>query len=300
MAVIIVIICSLILSFGAAIGVNIQKLSMTKEELQQGDHRPPFKQPLWCLGMAIIILDAIGDFVFIGMAPQTLLAPLGSLGLGWNIILAPIFHTSEKVTSGIIVATGVIYVGTIITVLFAADSDPSYDLDQIVQFARNPHFIEYFLLCLIFQGCMSYHGHTKGFGMVHYCSLAGCFGGQCILFAKSSSELVKNMVVKGATHDWTSSPLPYIFLVGMLGTVMTQMSFLNTGLAKFEALVVVPVYQSFWNAFSITGGLIFFQEYKYMNKVDGIMYSIGIVITLIGVSLLVRQRRRSLLPAHVE
>jgi len=301
MTIIAVIACSLLLSFGAAVGVNIQKLSMTKEEKKKhGKHRPPYQQPLWCLGMAVIILDALGDFVFIGMAPQSLLAPLGSLSLGWNIILAPLFHSTEKVTKSIIIATATIYVGTIVTVLFAAESTPTYDLDKIVEFTKNPYFIFYFIACIIFQSSMSYHGYKNGYGMIHYCSLAGCFGGQCILFAKSSSELVKNVIINGSTHDWTTSTLPYLFLVGMIGTVLTQMSFLNNGLAKFEALVVVPVYQSFWNAFSITGGLIFFQEYKFMKKRDGILYTLGIIITLVGVRLLVRHRSRNMLPAHID
>lgn len=298
MGVFVIVACSLLLSFGAAVGVNIQKLSMNKDE-REGRNRSPLRQPLWCLGTAIVILDACGDFVFIGMAPQSLLAPLGSLSLGWNIILAPIFHPKEKVTRGIIGATAVIYIGTITTVLFAADSTPTYDLPEIIRLAQNPAFIQFFICSIVFEFCMFSHGSKNGFGILHYCSLAGCFGGQCILFAKSSSELVKNTVINGTYDDWTTSFVPYIFIVGMFFTVMTQMTFLNTGLAKFDALIVVPVFQSFWNAFSITGGLIFFQEYKYMERFNGVMYTVGIMITLIGVTSLVRQRSEDIIYGSV-
>jgi len=302
MGVIYVIACSLILSFGAAVGINIQKMSMNKEEQRRDEslRRPPIQQPLWCLGMAIIILDACGDFVFIGMAPQSLLAPLGSLGLGWNIILAPLFHPNEKVTRSIVLATVVIYIGTITTVIYATDSTPTYDLEKIIQFASNLHFIEYFICCTVFQCCAFLHGNLRGYGIVHYCSIAGCFGGLCIILAKSCSELAKNAIISKSTQDWTTSIIPSVLVFAMIATVLIQMSFLNTGLAKFDALVVVPVYQSFWNAFSITGGLIFFQEYQYMKKVEGVMYSIGIFITLIGVMLLVRQRKRVVLPTHID
>jgi len=113
MTVALVVICSLTLSLGAAVGVNVQKLSMNREE----NGRKPFMQPLWLMGMAVIVVDAIGDFVFIGLAPQSMLAPLGSLSLGWNVILAPIFHRDEKVTKTTVIATAVIYVGTIISIL---------------------------------------------------------------------------------------------------------------------------------------------------------------------------------------
>jgi magnesium transporter len=291
MRVLVVVACSLTLSFAAAVGINLQKLSMTREETMT-IKRPSYLQPLWCIGMAILIIDASADFVWIGLAPQSLLAPLGGLSLGFNILLAPIFHKKEKVTRKIVIATAWIYVGTIVTVLFAVDSAPTYSLKNLVEFIINPSFILYALGCFAFQGSLAYHGmrQNNSFQTVHYCGLAGCFGGQTILFAKSASELVKTALITGDYQDWTTSPLPYLFVLGMIGTVLTQLNFLNTGLAKFDALVVVPIYQSFWNAFGITGGLIFFQEYKYMSTRDSVMYAIGILITLMGVAILVRER----------
>jgi hypothetical protein len=292
----------------------MQKLSMTKEEQHNStgsssNKRPPYKQPLWCLGLSIIILDACGDFVFIGLAPQSLLAPLGSLSLGWNIILAPIFHPQERVTRDIVAATALIYVGTIITILSAADTSPTYNLAKLVTLITTDTshlFFMYEVLCALFIGALAYHGshghdsnhgRTKGstsgggYGVLHYCGIAGCLGGQCLLFAKSTSELVKNAILTKQTTDWTTSPLPYMLIVGMIGTVLTQLNFLNTGLAKFDALIVIPVYQSFWNAFGITGGLLFFREYQYMNTKECLLYGLGILITLVGVTLLVKQRR---------
>ena len=305
MRVLVVAACSLTLSFGAAVGINLQKLSMTKEEetkvilgrQQQRRPRPPFLQPLWCLGMIILIVDACADFVWIGLAPQSLLAPLGGLSLGFNLVLAPIFHKNEHVTRNIVTATGLIYIGTLVTVLFATDATPTYNLSKLVELGSQPPFLVYAILCVTFQVGLAYHGRKQqqqkkhgGFSMIHYCGLAGCFGGETILFAKSTSELVKAAWISGNYQDWMSSPIPYLLVVGMLGTVVTQVHLLNTGLAQFDALLVVPVYQSFWNAFGITGGLVFFQEYQYMSRNDGIMYATGILITLMGVSLLVHER----------
>ena len=290
MKVLIVAACSLTLSFGAAIGINLQKVSMTNEE-KKSKKRPSYLQPLWCIGMAVLICDACGDFVFIGLAPQSLLAPLGALSLGFNIILAPIFHKNEKVTRTIVIATGLIYAGTILTVLFAADSAPAMNLAKIVEFLHTKLFLGYALLCITLQCSLFYHGYRQqAFQMVHYCGLAGSLGGDTILFAKSVSELAKNALVTGQYDDWTSSALPYFFVLCMGGTLFCQVSMLNTGLSKFDALLVVPVYQSFWNAFGITGGLVFFQEYKLMAARDGFMYAIGIFITFLGVVFLVQER----------
>jgi len=295
MTVALVIVCSLTLSLGAAVGVNVQKLSMNREE----NGRKPFMQPLWLMGMAVIVVDAIGDFVFIGLAPQSMLAPLGSLSLGWNVILAPIFHRDEKVTKTTVIATAVIYVGTIISILYAATSTPSYNLERIKELAGNPYFINYLMFTLAAQGTLILHGNRKGYSMLHYTALAGSLGGETLIFAKSSSELVKNAIMKGE-FDELRNIIPIMAIIMTIVTALTQLHVLNTGLAKFEALVVIPVYQSFYNAFAITGGLIFFQEYRAMSKKDTTMYSIGLMITLVGVNMLVQQRRKSVLPSHVE
>ncbi len=294
LGVLLVIMCSLTLSFGAAVGINIQKMSMMKEE-KKTHKRPPHFQPLWLLGMCIIIVDAIGDFIFIGSAPQSLLAPLGSFSLGWNIILAPKFNPSEKATRGIVAATGVIYLGTFLTVIFATERSPNYDLGDIVGLMSNKQFHVYFLTCMAFLGVLAHHGRRRGYGIINYCGLAGCLGGQCVLFAKATSELIKNALVTGRIDDFTTSFLPYIFIVFMVITVLMQIRCLNTGLAKFDSLIVVPVYQSFWNVFGITGGLIFFQEYKFMTAKDSMLYALGLCITFKGVAMLVKERRSTVL-----
>jgi drug/metabolite transporter (DMT)-like permease len=80
-----------IFSICAALGINIQKYALVHSSL------PAMHQPLWWLGFAIICTGSLLDFVALGMAPASLLAPLAALSLVWNLILAPLFH-GEKVT----------------------------------------------------------------------------------------------------------------------------------------------------------------------------------------------------------
>jgi cation transporter-like permease len=196
-------------------------------------------------------------------------------------------------------ATAVIYFGTILSVFYAATSTPSYNLEKIEEFARNPYFQQYFVITLFIQLVIILHGKRMGFGMIHYTGLAGSLGGDTIILAKISSELLRNAISKREFDDM-KNPISYLAVIMTILTALTQLHVLNKGLAKFEALVVVPVYQTFLNASAITGGLIFFQEYRAMSRKDGTIYTCGLVITLVGVKMLVQQRRKSILPAHVE
>jgi len=293
MRTLIVALSSLAFSFGGTIGVNLQKWSMNKEEKLKNP-RPHYRQPWWLVGFVIQIFDAGGDFVFIGLAPQSLLAPLGALGLGFNLIVAPIFHPEERVTRGVLVATAWIYVGTILAVLFAPETAPDYDLKQLVDLVTTPMFIFYAMLCIGFQLGWTLHGkRQKHYSMMHYCAVAGCFGGQCMQCAKCVSELVKHVIATRNIDDWTSgSPIPYIFVILMLGTVLSTVHFLNQGLAQFDALLVLPIFQTFWNVFGITGGLVLFQEYRLMTVRDGGIYAMGVLMTLVGVYMLVQSRKQ--------
>jgi len=91
--------------------------------------------------------------------------------------------------------------------------------------------------------------------------LAGCFGGQSVLLAKSTAELAKNALFEEG-GDAFNHVLPYVIIVLMICCLLTQISILNFGLSKFNALIMVPVYQTFWNGSSVLGGIIYFQEYR--------------------------------------
>lgn len=291
----VIVILSIAASFGNAVGINLQKWSMVKEaEKPENCRRKPFFQPVWLLGLTPQIIKALADFVFVGMAPVSLLAPLGALSLGFNTILAPIFHPGEKASRNVWIATGWIYVGVILTVVFAPSADPSFDLDKLIQLLGKVPFWGFILFCAVFASTITYRGRKNGYGRVYYCGMAGCIGGWNIIFAKGTSELIQNAIATKDPTDWTTHPLPYLFLIGLVASVTGTLTFLNLGLAKFEALIVLPVYLSFWNAFAITGSLIYYQEYLYMSTVDGIVYSGGIGVMMLGVTLLVRERRKEI------
>ena len=58
-------------SFLAALGLNLQKLSMNREtEKPLSQRRPIIKQPLWIIGLSLITTGSLLDFVAFGMAPQ--------------------------------------------------------------------------------------------------------------------------------------------------------------------------------------------------------------------------------------
>ena len=76
-------------SVGSNGGINLQKVSITREVQKPMSEQRPFPlQPLWLLGFVAVVAGAIGDFAGLAFAPQSLLIPLGGTSLIANIWFA--------------------------------------------------------------------------------------------------------------------------------------------------------------------------------------------------------------------
>ena len=125
--------------------------------------------------------------------------------------------------------------------------------------------------------------------IICYGGLAGVFGGCSVLLGKSTAELVKN-VIQGEDDGAFKHLAPYLIVGGMLVSLLMQITILNKGLEKFNALLMVPVYQSFWNISSVLNGIIYFQEYRDLSGLQALFFVFGILVTLWGVANLLRER----------
>nr|CCA15657.1 conserved hypothetical protein [Albugo laibachii Nc14]CCA16279.1 conserved hypothetical protein [Albugo laibachii Nc14] len=286
-----------IFSIFNSIGINLQKLSMTRNEAAKLKKKS-FQQPLWLLGFSLVCVGSILDFVAFGMAPQTLLAPLAALSLVWNMMIAPFFH-DEKVTKQSVIATVIIFIGVILTVIFAGHSTPEYELKDLIDLYQQPAMYAYMFFVFVFLAALfaltKYIEKTHNFegGIYHivcYGGIAGTFGGQSVLLAKSTVELLKSAIWGAGGAGVFTNVAPYLILCGLIICLVFQVFFLNGGLARFDALVVVPVYQSFWILMSVLGGITYFAEYVSMTKTSLYMFTLGALITISGIIYLLKSR----------
>ena len=80
-----------------------------------------------------------------------------------------------------------------------------------------------------------------------------------------------------------SNAMTWIVLIAMLTCILTQIRFLNAGLQLFDAMYVVPIFQTFWILISVLGGLVYFDEWKHFSPFQAVMFPIGIAVTVRGV-----------------
>merc|ERR1719295_2166601 len=96
----------------------------------------------WLLGLCLQILGALLDFAALGYAPQSVVAPLGSLTLVVNVVVSPCMH-SEKPTYRTIIATMVIILGAAMTVAASPREDGVSTVDGVFALYEASSFLIY-------------------------------------------------------------------------------------------------------------------------------------------------------------
>ena len=316
---------AVLFSFFSSVGINLQKRAISANELQVTLHgtkrKAVYKLPLWNFGFTLIIMGSILDFVAFGFAPQSLLAPLGALTLVWNMMLAPCFN-KERLDRRDIVSTLVIFLGAIVAVLFASKGTPNYSLQDLKQLYADPitgtHssriiscklilcLVSYFIIIFFVMvahfaairiiekldlATPTHHVMWTRVHMISYSGVAGLMGGQSVLFAKSVAEIVKSFL--RGEHPYVHFEM-YLLVLALIVCLVTQIHFLNGGLRYHDALSIVPTYQAYWIISGVLGGCVYFQEIKTYSLLQSLMFTLGILITIVGVVLLAQRKSTGL------
>lgn len=126
---------------------------------------------------------------------------------------------------------------------------------------------------------------VRRYVLLYYPTLAGVFGAHSVLGAKSAIEMVKGNI-SGRSPDDIKSALFVVFILVCVVAIYLQCYFLNKGLSRADALLVVPIYQVAWVLMNTVLGMIYFRDWFTMTNTQVGIFSLGVVITLFGVYML--------------
>ncbi|KAI8615005.1 hypothetical protein BC830DRAFT_1124571 [Chytriomyces sp. MP71] len=94
------------------------------------------RNPIWIIGMTVYVVANFINFAALQFAPQSLVAPLGSISLVVNIIAAPLIN-KEKWSWKDIVGSTFIVGGSSMTVVFAGVSSEDFNLCIILKLFQS-------------------------------------------------------------------------------------------------------------------------------------------------------------------
>ncbi|KAJ0112306.1 hypothetical protein Patl1_02502 [Pistacia atlantica] len=303
-------------------GTNLLKLGHTERERHSvldsdgtnGKHslKPIIYFHSWRVGVVFFVLGNCLNFISFGYAAQSLLAALGSVQFVSNIAFA-YFVFNKMVTVKVLVATAFIVLGNIFLVAFGNHQSPVFTPEELAEKYSNITFLVY-CLSLILVGALNHYIYRRGELMLavsgqdlkdlkpywhmmlpfSYAIVSGALGSCSVLFAKSLSNLLRLAMSNGyQLHSWFT----YSMLLLFLSTAGFWMTRLNEGLALFDAILIVPMFQIAWTFFSICTGFVYFQEYQLValnidpskQVFDALritMFILGMMSVFVGICLL--------------
>jgi drug/metabolite transporter (DMT)-like permease len=295
---------SVVSSILSNLGVNTQKLSLMREAKRASERRRSYvKQPLWQIGLLLVIVGSLGDFAALGFAAQSLVTPVGAVTMVANLFFASLW-LGENLSKSDVGATGLILAGAVTAAAFADKSEQCYTLDQLVELYARPAFLVYaggvvlvsvffFLVSRRCESLKERHGvdsseyaHYKKIHPFCYALLSGMLGAQSVLFAKSTAELFE-MSLSGDFQF--HKPVSWVILAAMLCCIFSQLHWMAKGLEQFDALYIVPVFQCFFITVAILGGGVYFEELSNFDTLQAVMFPTGVLLTIIGVFILTQR-----------
>lgn len=273
------------------------------------DALPPPAKPgyaserVWQLGLFLIALGSLFDFAALAFAAQSVVAPLGSLTLVSNVVVAP-WLLGERRTRKDVVATAFIVCGAAMSVTFAAHESEDFSMDELLRLYTLPRF--FVLAALVTAVVLALSSSVVALNIMRqrwlddpaapssyparigahrfqYAALAGVVGAQSVLFSKSAAVMLVAAIQKRGYFyvHWQS----YLILAGLGATIYLQLLWLNGALILFDALYVVPVFQTFWILCSVVGGLVVYGEYRavFTDPASSFLFPLGVLVTMAGV-----------------
>ncbi|CAI5735744.1 unnamed protein product [Peronospora destructor] len=279
------------------LGVNVQKLSHVREEEKPVFERQTYyTRPLWLIGLILVALGAIGDFEALGFAPQALVAAVG----GGFTVLANVFFAhlwlGQILTKTDVLGTLLIILGVVLSTVVNEPDEQMSLLELEKQFFQ--------LGFLIYLGVMtailvSIFGQIEAILRLPraqneskyrllpfmYATASGIFGSFSVLLAKCASIL---LILTCSGDNQFVYFTTYLFMGGMICTLVLQTDLLNRAIMTGDTLSVFPMFQCFWIGSSVIGGVVFYKKYMRLSLFDWICLPIALAFIIFGIYLLAK------------
>ncbi|XP_072459529.1 NIPA-like protein 2 isoform X2 [Notamacropus eugenii] len=127
-----------------SISLNIQKYSHLKVA-HQGNQKPFFRSVLWWCGSLLMAVGETGNFAAYGLAPITLIAPLGCMSVAGSAVMSVTF-LKENLRSSDLLGVALAFAGTCILVAFAPNLTQDITAGKVQYYFVGWQFLAYVIL----------------------------------------------------------------------------------------------------------------------------------------------------------
>ncbi|KAF2715426.1 DUF803-domain-containing protein [Pleomassaria siparia CBS 279.74] len=273
------------LLIGTSFVITKKGLTMSAEKHGfDGEGFTYFRNPTWWAGMVTMVVGEIFNFAAYAFAPAILVTPLGALAVLIGAVLGSYFL---KETLGLLgkIGCAICLIGSVIIVLHAPPDEEVESVDKILDLAIKPGFLFYCAFVAAFCTVMIYKVAPK-YGRKNpliYLSICSTSGSVSIMAIKAFGIALK-MTFNG--NNQFTHPSTYVFIIMIVGCIMTQMNYFNKALSQFSTNIVNPLYYVTFTTCTLIASFLLFQGFNTTSAINTISLLCGFLVIFSGVYLL--------------
>ncbi|KAF9156946.1 hypothetical protein BG015_010111 [Linnemannia schmuckeri] len=248
----------------------------------------------WWTGMTLMILGECGNFMAYGYAAASIIAPLGTVALISNVILAPLMLREpfrRRDLLGIVIAI----IGTVVVVINSKENEIKLTPETMAAALLQTQFLVYFIISCVALGVLISLSDTIGSEYIFIdLSVVAIFGGYTVLATKGVSSLLSLSFYKMFTY-----PISYLLVFVLVSTAVLQIKFLNKSLQRFDSTQVIPTQFVLFTTSAIIGSGILYNDFDEMDFNKGLHFLTGCCMTFLGVYFITSHREKDVIDSPV-
>lgn len=307
------IIFTFIAAFGSTTGLILQKIA---HRVEQSKEELGIPQPKWngipcnkyflCGFIFLALIPLPFEFLALMYAGQSIILPTGTgCTVVFGQLLAPAI-LGEKLTKLDLLATFLISTGVVVSIAFGTHVTPHYSAEKLMSLFTETAFITSLVITTILTiACLIIFHVEKLYNRVPVPAripllafVPSAIGAIQITCFKVLSELTKNTftgklvsvtsnatgaIVYSQSYERTNEflkPSLYLYLFLVITLAIQQLSYLNRGLARHNAIKFLPTYNTLLLMVGVANGAIFFKEYTAFHPV---FFPLGCLLEIAGI-----------------
>ena len=294
-------------TFLSALGLSLQKLAHSRRGVASRSRRKCFcADPLWGCGIAAMLVSALVSLAVFALVGQSVASCFAAVTIVWSLVLSYLL-LGERVTVVDCGVAALLGIGAVLAVVFGSRGGGASAVymsttDVRALFGRTVVLIVAPVIALIMVLCAgglvalrarrralsgsAAHpvGELRGAASLALL-LAGLFSGLTGTASRGLVALV-SYALKVEARPVTHSAEVYLFLVGLLLSLVGQILALNAGLKLRPSTETVPQYQAAIIVLGVCFGFLFYNESAGHSAASLVGFGSGIVVIILGLCLL--------------
>ncbi|KAJ5360271.1 Magnesium transporter NIPA [Penicillium concentricum] len=252
-----------------------------------GNRKSYLKSPYWWVGIVLMVVGEMGNFMAYGFAPASIVSPLGVVALISNCIIAPCL-LKEQFRKRDLWGVFVSIAGAVVVVLSAKSSEEQLGPHEIwVNITRWEFQLYLGLTTSLIIGLM-WASHRYGSRSILIdVGLVALFGGYTALSTKGVSSLLS-----GTLWHVITFPITYLLVFVLVFSALMQVRYINRALQRFDSTQVIPTQFVLFTLAVIIGSAVLYRDFESITADRATKFVGGCLLTFLGVSFITSGRVR--------